>query len=332
MNISELAEKLNLHASTVSRALNRPESVAEATRQRVIIAAQTYGYRPNGLARSLRTRQTSTLGLIVSDIRNPFYASLAKAIEDVARKNDFSVIISNANEDPRQEENALRLLEEKQVSAIIHCSTGANLEILRAMQERGVLILDLDRASGLDDVDQVLVNNRLGAALAARHLLELGHTRLATIAGPLHLTPGRERLEGFRLALEEAGLALPWELIEVGDFREASGYAATQRLLGLAQPPSALFVANNEMLAGALAALRDQGVRVPRDLSLVSFDDARWAQYTDPPLTVIAQPIDAMGTLAAKLLLRRLRDANAPSHHVLDPHLIIRASTRSLTP
>lgn len=330
MNISELAEKLNLHASTVSRALNRPETVAESTRQRVVIAAQTYGYRPNGLARSLRTRQTSTLGLIVSDIRNPFYASVAKAIEDVARKNDYSVIISNADEDPQQEENALRLLEEKQVSAIIHCSTGANLKILRAMQDRGVLILDLDRASGLDNVDRVLVNNRLGAELAARHLVELGHTRIATVAGPLHLTPGRERLEGFRLTLEEAGLALPWELLEVGDFREASGYAATQRLLGLPQPPTALFVANNEMLAGTLAALREQGTRVPHDLSLVSFDDARWAQYTDPPLTVIAQPIDAMGSLAAELLLRRLREASAPSHHVLDPHLIIRASTQPL--
>jgi len=267
------------------------------------------------------------IGLVVSDITNPFYAALVKAVERVAAQYGYNVIVCNADENPEKEDQALWLLADTQVKGIIHASTGATLETLQALRVRGIAIIDVDRASGLDDTDMVLVDSHLGAKLATEHLLQLGHRRVATIAGPTHLTTGRERLTGFRAALEEAGVTIPDAYVERGDFRGESARSATLRLLALAEPPSALFVANNEMLTGLLAALRVRKMSVPADLSIVSFDDVPWAEYVEPPLTVVAQPIDEIGSSAAELLFRRLAGHDDAVRKVLTPHLIVRGST-----
>jgi LacI family transcriptional regulator len=327
VTLNDLAKELHLSIATMSRALSRPETVAPETRRRVLEAVKKSGYRPNGIARSLRTQETRTIGIVVSDIRNPFFAAIVKAVDDVARANRYTVLICNADEDGKNEEAALQLFLDRQVSGVIHCSTGANLDLLHEFQRRGVPIIDLDRQSGLEDVDTVVLDNEAGASMAANHLVELGHRRIGFIAGPRHLSNSQKRLEGFRKALRRAGVPLTRELVEYGDFREESGYQAARKLLELPNPPSALFVSNNEMTAGALAAVRDRGVRVPRDLSLVGFDDARWARYLDPPLTVVAQPTQAMGQKAGELLLTRLRRKNGPQLAVFEPQLVIRGST-----
>jgi len=327
MNFSDLARQLNVSTATVSRALSRPEIVAPATRKRVLEAVRRSGYQMNGIARSLRTQSTRTIGIIVSDIRNPFFSAIVKAVEDVARTNGYSVLICNADEDGRNEEVALRLLIERQVSGLIHCSVGANLDLLRVLQKKSIPLVDLDRQSGLEDVDTVVVDNQLGAALATRHLLELGHKRVAMISGPKHLSNARKRLVGFRKTLRAAKVVIPNEYIEFGDFREPSGQIAANRLLSLPTPPSAIFVANNEMMAGALCAIRERGIKVPRELSLIGFDDVRWAQYSDPPLTVVSQPTEAMGQKAAELLLGRLRGESVANTVVFEPRLVVRRST-----
>jgi DNA-binding LacI/PurR family transcriptional regulator len=327
VTLNDLAKELHLSIATMSRALSRPETVAPETRRRVLEAVKKSGYRPNGIARSLRTQETRTIGIVVSDIRNPFFAAIVKAVDDVARANRYTVLICNADEDGKNEEAALQLFLDRQVSGVIHCSTGANLDLLHEFQRRGVPIIDLDRQSGLEDVDTVVLDNEAGASLAANHLVELGHRRIGFIAGPRHLSNSQKRLEGFRKALRRAGVLLTRDLVEYGDFREESGYQAARKLLELPNPPSALFVSNNEMTAGALAAIRDRGVRVPRDLSLVGFDDARWARYLDPPLTVVAQPTQAMGQKAGEMLLTRLRRKNGPQLAVFEPQLVIRGST-----
>jgi LacI family transcriptional regulator, galactose operon repressor len=281
----------------------------------------------NGIARSLRTQSTRTIGIIVSDIRNPFFSAIVKAVEDVARTNGFSVLICNADEDGRNEEVALQLLIERQVSGLIHCSAGANLNLLRVLQKKSVPLVDLDRQSGLEDVDTVVIDNQLGATLATRHLVEFGHKRIAIISGPKHLSNARNRLDGFRKTLRSAKIVIPKEYLEFGDFRERSGREAAERLLTLRTPPSAIFVANNEMMAGALFAIRQRRLKVPRDLSLVGFDDARWAQYSDPPLTVVSQPTEAMGQKAAELLLGRLRGEKLTKTAVFEPQLVVRCST-----
>ena len=326
MNLTDLAKELNLSVSTVSRALSRPDLVSDTTRERVLMAAEHYGYRPNGIARSLRKGRTQTIGLVVSDIQNPFYSAITRAVERVVAKHGYSLVICNADEDAASEGQALMLLHEMQAAGIIHSPTSANIEALQRLSAGGVPIVDIDRVSGLKNADTVLVDNKLGAKLAAEHLLELGHTHIAIIAGPAHLTTGRDRSEGFREALEAAGLNLDRSYCKLGDFKEASGYQATLELLRQARPPTALFVANNEMAAGALAAIRECHVTVPERLSVISFDDVRWAKYVEPPLTVIAQPVEEMGTLAAQLLFERFEGRREPVACVLTPILVRRES------
>ena len=265
--------------------------------------------------------------MIVSDIRNPFSSAIVKSVEDVARTNGYTVLICNADEDGRNEEAALELFLERQVSGVIHCSAGANLDLLRVLFERSIPLVDLDRQSGLQNVDTVILDNQLGAALATRHLVELGHHRVAMISGPRHLSNARKRLDAFRKTLRSRRIVIPKDYVTFGDFREQSGQIAAERLLSLRTPPSAILVANNEMMAGALFAIRQRGVKVPRDLSLIGFDDARWAQYSDPPLTVVSQPTEQMGQKAAELLLGRLQGERRANTVVFEPELIVRGST-----
>ena len=208
MNFSDLARQLNVSTATVSRALSRPEKVAPATRKRVLDFVRRSGYHMNGVARSLRTQSTRTIGIIVSDIRNPFSSAIVKSVEDVARTNGYTVLICNADENTRNEETALELFIERQVSGVIHCSAGANLDLLRVLLKKSIPLVDLDRQSGLENVDTVVLDNQLGAALATRHLLELGHRRVAMISGPKHLSNARKRLDGFRKTLRSAQIAL----------------------------------------------------------------------------------------------------------------------------
>lgn len=327
MTMGELAHKLNLSTATVSRALRKPEMVAPETRMRVLEAVRTYGYKTNRIAQSLRTRKSLSIGIIVSDIMNPFYSSIVRAVEGIAAPRGYSVVICNADEDPKKEEDALQLLAEKQVAGIIHASTGANLATLHGLREEGMVLVDVDRVSGLTDVDTVLVDNVNGARMAIEHLLSLGHHRIATIAGPEHLSTGRDRRIGYEQALQDAGVPIDPQLTQIGDFRKTSGYEAARRLLANGNMATALFVANNEMLAGALTAIHEAGLRIPQELSIVSFDDVRWAEYLVPPLTVVAQPTEALGQAAAELLFRCLEGNKQPGSRIFTPHLIVRGST-----
>lgn len=332
MTLRELSEQLGLSPATVSRALSRPQLVAEKTRQLVVEAAAAHGYTPNAIARSLKDGRTRAVGIIVSDIQNPFYSSVVRAIERVAASRRYNCVICNSDEEVRAEERALDLLVSLQVAGVIYASTGVDHTYLQRLQRGGLPLVEIDRASGTTEVDAVLVDNVLGARLAAEHLLDLGHRKLAIITGPQTLTTGRERLAGFRAALEVRGVALSAEYSEISDFREAGGYSAALKLLALEEPPTALFVTNNEMMAGTMAALRERGVRVPTDISLISFDDVRWARYVEAPLTVIAQPTEQIGTLAAGLLFERLAGRHECVHYVLKPELVLRASCAPPTP
>jgi DNA-binding LacI/PurR family transcriptional regulator len=327
MTLNDLATRLKVSTATISRALSKPEAVAPDTRKRVLKGVRRYGYQLNGIARSLRTQQTRTIGIIVPDIRNPFFSAIVKAAEDVARANDFTVLICNADEDGRNGEAAVRLFLDRQVSGVIHCSAGGNVELLAALQRKAIPMIDFDRRSGLKDVDTIELDNALGARLAADHLLSLGHKRIAMISGPRHLSNSRNRLNGFRRALRDVGVQLPNEYVEYGDFREASGRRAAEKLLSLKKRPTALFVANNEMTAGALLALREQKTRIPDEISLVGFDDARWAQFSDPPLTIVAQPTSAMGKRSAELLLTRIQKEKGTTTEIFPPELVVRGST-----
>ncbi len=329
MTLHDLAKELNLSIATISRALSRPEDVAPRTRQRVLAVVHRHGYAPNGTRRSLRTQQTRTIGIVISDIRNFFCASVVKAIEDEARANGYAVLICNADEDGAKEEAALRLLLNRKVSGIINCSTGANLDLLRAFQKTGAILVDLDRESGLTNVDTVVVDNRRGAQLATQHLLELGHLEIATIAGPQHLSNARGRLAGFEETLRDRNVRIQKGYVQFGNFLQESGYRCAEKLFSVRRVPTGLFVANIEMAAGAIEFVREKGLSIPEQISIVTFDDSFWARYMDPPLTVIAQPVEKMGKCTMELLLARLRGGKPSQTVIFPPDLIVRRSTSS---
>jgi DNA-binding LacI/PurR family transcriptional regulator len=330
VTLTELARKLKLSPSTVSRAISRPDLVAPETRERILAAVSKHGYRPNGIARSLRRGESNTIGVIVSDLKNPFYSTVAKAIENAVSLRGFSCVICDADESDEKEAQALELLAQLKVRGIIHAFTGGDVATLRRLKDEGLPLIEIDRRSGLPGVDAVLLDNAMGSRLAAEHLLELGHRRIGIISGPMRLTTGRQRHDGFAGTLAKRGAPLADEYVQVGDFREPSGYQATRALLDLAERPTALFVANNEMMAGALSALREEGVRIPADISLISFDDVRWAKYVDPPLTIIAQPTEQFGTVAAELFFERLHGRSRPEVRILEPTLVVRESCAPL--
>jgi DNA-binding LacI/PurR family transcriptional regulator len=332
MTLTDLAKELNLSIATISRALSRPEDVAAPTRQRVLAAVHRHGYKPNGTSRALRTQQTRTIGVILSDIRNFFFANVVKAIEDEARANGYTLLICNADEDGAKEETALQLLLERKVSAVINCSTGANLDLLRRFQRSGAILVDLDRESGLRNVDTVVIDNRKGAELAAQHLIALGHREIGTIAGPQHLSNARGRYAGFMGALDAHGIRTKKGFVQFGSFLQQSGYQCAEKLFALRRPPTGLFVANSEMAAGAIAFLREKSIAIPKEISVVSFDDTFWAHYMDPPLTVVAQPMEKMGKSTMELLLARLRGSKPVQTLVFEPELIIRRSTARVAP
>ncbi len=326
LTLNELGKLLGLSVSTVSRALSRPDLVSPSTRKRVLDAALKHGYTPNAIAQSLQNGKTRVIGVLISDLQNPFYSSVVRAIERVAATRDYTCVICNSDEDPASEAKALTLLTSLQVAGLIVASSSSDDAPLKRLKQKGVPIVEIDRLSGVSDLDAVLVDNAFGGRLAAEHLLDFGHRRIAVVTGPSTLTTARERLEGFQSALNERGIELLPSLTEVANFRESGGYSATSRLLNQPERPTAFFVANNEMMAGALAALREKKLRVPADVSLISFDDVRWAQYVEPPLTVIAQPTEQIGTLAAGLLFERLGGKLKATRYMLRPELVRRAS------
>ncbi len=328
MTLSELARELNVSIATVSRALNRPDDVAPSTRERILAAVHRNGKYQPGKARWLRAQQTRTIGVVISDIRNPFFAGFVKSIEDIAKDNGYTVLVcANADEDSEKEEAALSMFLDRKVAGLINCSTGGNVALLRAVRQSGAAIIDFDRESGLENADVVTADNLRGASLAIQHLISLGHRRIATIAGPHHLSNARTRLEGYRRSLARSGIEFVDQYAQAGNFKAESGYECAKKLFKLPTPPTAVFVANLEMCSGLITFVREAGIRVPADLSVVTFDDSFWMRYIDPPITAIAQPVERMGQFTIQLMLERLRGSRGVQRKMFAPKLIIRQST-----
>jgi DNA-binding LacI/PurR family transcriptional regulator len=335
MTLFDLARELNVSISTISRALSRPEIVAPATREKVLAAVSEFGFRPNRIARSLRTQETETIGIIVPDITNSFFGEIVKAVGDVAKARDYTVIICNADEDPVDEGHAIDVLRAGQVSGIINCSVGAPIDLWRVLTQTGMPLVELDRRSGLKSIDTVIFDDEKAAAIATHHLIKLGHRRIATIAGPQRLNNAHARLTGFQKALRKSSVPLPAEFVEVGDFGEESGYMTMNRLIALKNRPTAIFIANSKMTVGAMGALRERQVKIPEDISVIGYYDARWARYTAPPLTMVDHPAEAMGRCAAQLMFERLESRKEPQKPrviIFAPKLIVRNSTAAIGP
>jgi LacI family transcriptional regulator len=330
--IREVAKSAGVSYATVSHVINNTRFVSQDTRQRVLSAMAELDYRPNALARSLRQGISNTLGLVLPDSANPFFAEISRSIEDEAFKKGYSVFLCNTELDPQRELFYADVLSKRQVDGVIFIAAGDQTDSLDFLLRERMPVVMIDRDLPKVEVDAVLIDNQLGGFLATRHLVEMGHKHIACIAGPSSITPGGERITGYRRALEEAGLVYDAELVIRGDYHPQSGMEITQNLLRMSPRPTAIFALNDLMALGALRAAAEAGYSVPGDLAVAGYDDLELARFTNPPLTTVAQPKKEVGVQALNLLVNRISGKNVlRSRLVLTPELIIRRSTQPLS-
>jgi len=329
-SLIDVARKAKVNISTVSRTINQNGKIGAATQEVVRQAMRDLGYTPNRVARRLRTQggKTHLLGLIIPNIQNPFFADLARGVEDVAYQHRFAVMLCNYDEDPAKELFYLEVLQAESVDGIILPPLRANIQAVQRIVQQGTPVVCVDRSVTNTALDRVEVDNRLGAFEAVEFLLAQGHRRIGLIGGPKDSSTGRQRLLGYRDAHAKAGIALKGDCLRFGDYKQSSGYRLTNELLDLAQPPTALFVCNNLMTIGALEAIHARRLRIPKDIGLLSYDDLPLAAVFNPPLSVVRQPAYEVGKGAAELLFKRLDQPRGPATRLrLRSTLIIRKST-----
>jgi LacI family transcriptional regulator len=329
VTIRDVAAMALVSPATVSRVLNGKQDVGPDLRRRVLGAVTELGYRPNGPARSLRTRAAMVLGVIISDITNPFFTAVVRGAEDQAQLAGYSVVLANADEDLAKEARYLEVAAAEQMAGALLSPASPKQTSIDVLAERGIPVVTIDRRLAAAPVDSIVVNNQRAAHDAVQHLIGQGCRRVGLVAGPVQTTTGASRLAGYRAALRHAGRALDPSLIAYGNFRADGGYAATQQLLRQRRLPDGLLISNNLMTVGGLQAIAEAGLSIPGEIAIVGFDDSIWASAFNPPLTVVAQPTYEIGCQAAKLLLRRIAGEQFPPRHVvLRAELIERASSQ----
>jgi LacI family transcriptional regulator len=302
--------------------------VSEATRLRVRNAAVTIGYRPNAVARSLVSGATKTIGVVVGDIENPFFAGAARGIADVLERDGYTLLLANSDEDLGREQRAVEALRARQVDGLaVVPSSGDDGAHLAAILREGRPVVLLDRPIADLAADAVLVDNRAGAERAVGHLIALGHRRIGLVGDSPGIVSTGERIEGYQAALGGVGVASDDALVSLGGSSIEEGHRSARRLLDRPDRPSALFTVNNFMTAGALGAIRELGLRIPGEIALVGFDDLDWTTLVDPPITVVAQPVAELGRTVAERLLERLAgDIGPPRESRLTTRLVVRGS------
>lgn len=313
--ISDVAKRAGVSSATVSRVLSGQPHVSEAVRARVLEAAAALAYRPNRIARSLRVQRSRFIGLIVSDIQNPFFSRIVRAVEDAVQPHGFAVFVCNTDENRERERFYLELLHDEQVAGIILTPTVADAALYRTFAETQIPLVVVDREVAGLDVDTVVSNNFGAAHTVVARLLGAGHRRIGTVLSDLSIATGQERFAGYRKALADAGIPFDADLTRFGKPVEAEGYRLARELLTRAQPPTALFSGSKLLTTGVLRYLWEAKLRIPDDLALASFDTLDWLPNM-PEVLCVEQPAFEMGQRAAALLLERLENPERPAQRL----------------
>jgi LacI family transcriptional regulator len=329
--MKQVAERAGVSISTVSHVINNTRVVSEDVRRRVQGIIAEMRYVPSALARSLKNDKTNTIGVLVPNSSNPYFAELIRWIEDAAFELGYHIILCNAHGGAQKQATYLRLLMEKRIDGLVLVASGADDEQDLLLRHESVPVIQLERALPGLDADLVLAGQEEGAWQATRHLIELGHRAIACVSGPADLPRSRERVGGFLRAMREAGLDVPDSAVLHVEFTSAGGHAAFGSLLARPHRPSAVFVTSDLMAIGGLCAASGVGVRVPGELSVVGYDDIGAACYAAPPLTTIAPPKRDMARLAITRLIERIQGGRGPLRSIaLASSLVVRASTAPL--
>jgi len=328
--IKDVAKLAGVSTSTVSHVLNKTRFVREETCDRVLHAVRELNYRPSSIARSLKVQRTNTLGMLVTASRNPFFAEIVHEVERRCYERGYTLFLSNTEGDIHRMETNLSALEEKRVDGLLLLCSEVNDDIISLLEaDRSVPIMVFDWGPESDNVDRIYDNSPAGGALATRHLIEMGHTRIGCVTGPLKRRSAKERLGAFRQAMEEAGLDVREEWIVEGDYDCSGGVKAMETLAALQERPEAVFACNDMMALGMISQAARLGIRVPEDMSLVGYDDIYISQYTVPALTTVHQPKSRIAAMAVDTLIDRLDSKRTKGEIIrIEPRLVERDSVR----
>ncbi|MEW6511940.1 MAG: LacI family DNA-binding transcriptional regulator [Bacteroidota bacterium] len=331
VTLKDIAKKSGLSVSIVSRVLNKKTvkyRISRETEKLVLKTARELNYRPNQLARGLRLKKTHTIGLVAPDLSNPFFAYIIKSAQSTAHSLGYSLVVCDTDEDLQLEIEHVNLLWSKGVDGLMVMPVGQKSQHLDTLLKNGMPLVLVDRPFEELHSSTVVIDNRLGAFEAVQHLIEHGHRRIAIIQGLADTYTSRGRLQGYIDALAKHGLPLDESLIVGKDFRKQNGYIETKFLLRSSNPPTALFTTSDLITLGALEAIFEEGLEIPRDISVVAFDDIESASLFRCPITAVAQPKENIGEMAVKLLTEQIKGQRSfePKHIVLKPTLIVRDS------
>lgn len=324
--IRDVAKRAGVSSATVSHTLNGTRHVEPETRERVLRAIAEIGYRPNQLARGLRQRRTGTIGLIIPDNTNPFFAEMARSIEDAGFSRGYNVMLCNSDRNPEKEASYVEVLLAKQVDGIVLASSNAKTELVQQLREARVPAVLIPGELGDFDIDMLMTDDFAAGRLVGKHLIDLGHTEIAAISGPRTTSASAGRLAGFEFELAEVGVQPV--AIARGDFRAERGRDAMAELLDSNATFTAVFAANDLMAIGALQTLRERGIHVPGDISLIGFDNMQLSDLVSPRLSTIAHSLGVIGPETIGLIEARIADPTTPARQVLLPSsLVVREST-----
>ncbi|ARB83224.1 MULTISPECIES: ribose operon transcriptional repressor RbsR [Yersinia] len=329
--MKDVARLAGVSTSTVSHVINKNRFVSDPIRDKVLAVIKQLNYAPSALARSLKLNQTRTIGMLVTASSNPFYAEVVRGVERSCYERGYSLILCNTEGDIDRMSRSIETLMQKRVDGLLLMCTEnhrPSQDILRCYPSLPIIMMDWAPFEGVNDVIQD--NSLLGGEMATSYLIARGYTRIACIAGPQDKTPAKERLEGYRQAMDRAGLPIPSGYEVASDFEFGGGLVAMKQLLALPEPPEAVFTSNDAMAVGVYQALHQAGLSIPQDMAVIGYDDIEIAQYMTPPLTTIHQPKDSLGELAIDTLIHRLNNPEAePQVLILTPELIERGSVVS---
>jgi LacI family transcriptional regulator len=335
VSIVDVAKKAGLSPTTVSRVINKNGYFSDETMRKVESAIEELGYRPNWIARSLKGKPSKLIGLIIPDIANVFYTSVAHDVSATLRKLGYDMILCVSDENPEKDLSYLQILDEKRVDGIIytHPAFGCNADYIRKLVDDGLPIVEINRQSEKNLLDAVLADNFRGVQQVVDYLTELGHERIGCISGGPQTITGAERLTGFQTAKSHTPSGFDPVYVKGGTFSKEFGEQAMAELLDLPKPPTAIFAGSNRIALGVFNCLRERKIRIPDDISLVVFDDADWLAAWNPPISAIDIAVREMANLAVETLHRRIQKempSSKPITYHLSTSLIIRESCKSI--
>lgn len=326
--IKDIARLAKVSMNTVSRALNEKPDVNAETSKRILKIAQELNYSPNTIARSLVSKKTRILGVVVTDNANPFYAQVLKGIEDTALQRRYNIILCNSDENSQKEQMALQLLREKRIDGILITPVQKDKAYIIQLKELNIPFVLLNRYSKEIKTDYVINDNTYGAQLAVEHLIDIGRRKIAYIGGPSTISSVQERLEGCHKALKNAGLSVRDLVVEHTNLKMEDGYFAMKKLLKNPAVTTGVFAYSDLLSIGAMKAIKEAGLHIPEDIALVGYDDIDLAEFLETPLTTVRQPRYEIGKKATNILINKLEGIKSIKHKciVLRPELIIRKS------